>query len=79
MLFIVYNNSSLAVCLVTLGNALEAGSGNNRIVLLEVSKLLCSGAAEKLMNEHILRSKLIYNSERLCILGVSTCKAVEYK
>ena len=63
VLLVVNHDSSLGTGAVALGITFEARSSNDCIILFEVSKILCARTAEKLMNEQVLRSKLIHDAE----------------
>ena len=74
---VVHQNGSLAMGAVNLGNALEAGGGDDGVILVEVLQLLSRGAAQKLVNEQILAGQLVNDAEGLGILGIGPGKAIE--
>ena len=75
---IVDHDGSLGVDAVHHGIALEAGGAEDGVVRLAVGGKLFRGRAdEKLMDEEILRSKLVDDAELLGMCGIGACEAVE--
>ena len=77
MLLVVDHDGSLGAGAVDLGDALEAGAGDDGEVFLEVGQLLSRGAAQQVVDEQSLGGQLADHAEALHILGVGACEAVE--
>ena len=76
---IVDEDRGLGARPVDLGDALEAGGGDDGIVLAEVRELLGRRAAQQLVDEEVLARQLVDDAERLRILGIGAGEAVEDK
>ena len=74
---IVHQDRGLAAGTVDLGDALEAGSGNDGEVLVEIGQLLGGGTAQQLMDEQILAGQFVDDAEGLGVLGIGAGKAVK--
>ena len=77
--FIVHQNGGLRAGTVDLGDALEAGRGNDGVVLMEILQLLTRRTAQQLVDKQVLAGQLIHNAERLGVLGIGAGKTVENK
>ena len=76
---VVHQNGGLAAGAVDLGDALEAGGGDDGIVLLKILQLLGRGAAQELVDKEILAGQLVDDAEGLGVLGIGAGKAVKDK
>ena len=76
---VVHQDGGLAAGAVDLRDALEAGSGDDGVVLVEVLQLLGGGTAQQLVDEEVLAGQLVDDAEGLGILGIGAGKAVENK
>ena len=79
LLLIVDHDGGLAVDVVPLGDALEAGGGDDGEVRLVIGQLLLGGAQEELVDEEVLAGQLVDDAEGLGVLGVRAGEAVEDK
>ena len=77
LFLIVYQDGGLGAGAVDLGDALEAGGGNDGVVDLKILQLLSGGTAQQLVDEQVLGGQLIDDTEGLGVLGVRAGKAVE--
>ena len=77
LFLIVHQDGGLGTGAVDLGDALEAGGGDDGEVSGEILQLLGGGAAEELMDKEILAGQLVDDAEALGVLGVRAGKAVE--
>ena len=76
---VVHQDGGLAAGAVDLRDALEAGSGDDGVVLVEVLQLLGGGTAQQLVDEEVLAGQLVDDAEGFGILGIGAGKAVENK
>ena len=75
---IVDHDGSLGVDTVNHGIALKAGGAENGVIRVAVSGKLFRGRTdEELMDEEVLRSKLVDDAELLGMCRIGTCEAVE--
>ena len=77
MLFVVDDNGGLGAGAVQLGDALEAGRGDDGVILAEVLELLFGGSAQQVADEQVLGGQLVDDAEGLGVLGICAGKAVE--
>ncbi len=74
---VVHQDGGLGAGAVDLRDALEAGGGDDGVILVEVLQLLGGGAAQQLVDKEVLAGQLVDDAERLGVLGVGAGKAVE--
>ena len=77
LFLIVYQDGGLGAGAVDLGDALEAGGGNDGVVDLEILQLLGGGTAQQLVDEQVLGGQFVDDAEGLGVLGVRAGKTVE--
>ena len=75
----VHQDGSFAMDAVHLGDALEAGGGNDGEAGDKSVQLLLGGAEQQLVHEHILAGQLVHHPDGKGILGVCAGKAIEDK
>ena len=74
---VVHQNGGLGAGAVDLRDALEAGGGDDGVILVEVLELFRRGTAQQLVDEQVLAGQLVDDAESLGILGICAGKAVE--
>ena len=78
VLFVIEHDGGFGARIVALRVALEARSGDDGVVSLEVFKRLGGKAAKKLMDEEVLGCQLVDDAEVLGVLGIGARAAVEH-